>query len=417
MLDRFWTHALDKGWQRLYTLPMKTSDALSGISQQYTSFLTIDLDVVAANVRALLAHTGPGVEMIAVVKANAYGHGAVPVARTAVESGAHRLAVGRTDEGVQLRRAGLSAPILNLCYSLPEEADETVRYDLTATVSTIEGARALSQRAGALGKTAAVHIKVDTGMGRYGLLPDEVLPFMEQVSSLPHLDIEGMFTHFPVADEADKTYTQQQMAIFHTVLDAAQQVGYTFRLRHAANSAAVIDMPETHLDAVRPGLAIYGLYPSPEVSHAVALQPALTLTSHVARVRTLPAGSGIGYGLTYFTKAPTQVALVPIGYADGYFRLLSNRGVVLIHGQRAPIIGRVCMDQLMVDATGINVAQDDEVVLIGRQDGGSVPAEEVAELAETINYEVVTGLARRIPRVYVRDGRIVDITLLNTDCQ
>ncbi len=383
------------------------------VARRFTTYALIDLDALAHNVRALRQHIGPQVEMFAVVKANAYGHGAVQVARVALENGAQRLAVARTSEGVLLRRAGISAPILNMCYTVPAEAETIIAAGLTATVASPEGARALSQRAAALGRQATVHIKVDTGMGRYGLLPEEVLPFLEQVSRLQHLDIEGIFTHFAVADSRDKSYTHRQLAIFNDVLHAAQEAGYRFRLRHAANSAATLDLPEAHFDAVRTGLALYGLYPSSEVSREVPLQPVMSIRSHAARVRILPPGSSVSYGRTFIAARPTRVVLVPIGYGDGYHRLLSNRGSVLIHGQRAPIIGRVCMDQLMADATDIaNVQQDDEVVLLGEQDGEVIPAEEIAALAETINYEVVTALAARVPRLYVRAGEVVEIVEL-----
>lgn len=389
---------------------MPSLGTVDEIARRFTSYALIDLDAVAHNVQALRQHIGPQVEMFAVVKANAYGHGAVQVARVALENGAQRLAVARTAEGVQLRRAGISAPILNMCYTVPAEAEAIVLAGLTATVASLEGAQALSQRAAALGRQATVHIKVDTGMGRYGLLPEEVLPFLEQASRLPYLHIEGIFTHFAVADSRDKSYTHQQLAIFKDVLRAAQEAGYRFRLRHAANSAATLDLPEAHLDAVRPGLALYGLYPSSEVTRGVPLRPAMSIRSHAARVRILPPGSSVSYGRTFIAARPTRVVLVPIGYGDGYHRLLSNRGSVLIRGQRAPIIGRVCMDQLMADATDIpDVQQDDEVVLLGEQGGEAIRAEEIAALAETINYEVVTALAARIPRLYVRDGEVVEI--------
>ncbi len=392
---------------------MAPETTLKEIGRQLTTYAVTDLDAIAHNVRAILAHVGPGVEMLAVVKANAYGHGAAQVARTAVESGASRLAVARTDEGVQLRQAGLSVPILNMCYTVPAEAGALVAHDLAAAVTTPEGAEALSGRAVALGKVANLHVKIETGMGRYGLLPDEVLPFLAYVSALPNLRLEGLFTHFSVADSADKTYTREQLGRFQAVNSMVREAGYTIPLRHAANSAATLDVPEAHLDAVRPGLSLYGLYPSLEVSRAVRPRPALSLRSHVGRVRVLPPGSSIGYGRTFITARPTRVALVPVGYGDGYHRLLSNRGAGLIRGQRAPLIGRVCMDQIMLDATGIpGVEQDDEVVLFGAQGGAAISAEEVAELAETINYEVVTALARRVPRVYVRGGQVVEVERL-----
>ncbi|NDJ51554.1 MAG: alanine racemase [Chloroflexi bacterium] len=383
----------------------------------YTTLAEVDLDAIAQNMRSIAQWVGEAVEVIGVVKDDAYGHGAVRVARTLIANGATRLAVGRTLEGVQLRQAGIDVPILNMCYAVPGEAALMAEYDLTPTVTTWDGAQALSAQAAALGRTLRVHLKVDTGMGRYGLLPDEVLPFLEQVKRLPNLDWEGVFTHFSTADEADKRFTRQQYATFQEVLAAIESSGLHFRLRHAANSAATLDLPETHLDAVRPGIALYGLYPSAEVSTDIPLQPAITLKSHIARVRTLPAGSAIGYGRTYIAEKAVKVGLVPVGYGDGYHRLLSNRGAVLVNGQRASIIGRVCMDQLTVDLSNIDVAQDDPVVLIGEQGEAAIPAEEVAAWAETINYEVVTGISRRIPRVYRSSGEVVDVWQMVPDAE
>lgn len=374
------------------------------------TYAAIDFDAIAHNVTVLKDYLGPKVVLYAVVKANAYGHGMIPVTRALLESGITHLAVGRVPEGVELRQAGVKAPIMVMGYALPAEAETAVSYDLITTPNTTEGAQVLSDRACALGKTAIVHVKVDSGMGRYGLLPEEALPFLDQVVALPGLELEGLYTHFAVADEADKTYTRQQFAVFMDVLQAVQAAGHTIRIRHAANSAATLDLPEMHLDAVRVGLALYGLYPSEDVSRTVPLQPALSLKSHVARLRTLPSGSSVSYGRAYTTSCPTPIALVPVGYGDGYHRILSNRGYVLIRGQRAPIVGRVCMDLFSVDVSAIEgVSQDDEVVLIGGQNGGSVSAEEVSALAGTINYEVLTNLSARIPRLYLRGGEVVEI--------
>jgi len=392
---------------------MLSDQSLDEIYSQFTSFIVVDLDAILHNAQAILTHTGPTVEVFGVVKANAYGHGAVPVARALLDAGIPRLAVGRTDEGLQLRRASIDVPILNLCYTVSAEAETMVAHDLTATVNTLEGAQVLSARAEALGKTATIHIKVDTGMGRYGQLPGEVLPFLAAINGLPNLDLEGIYTHFAVADATDKTYTHQQFAAFQEVLAAVSEAGYSFRMRHAANSAATLDLPETHLDAVRPGIILYGLYPSPDVSTDIPLQPALSLHSHLARVRTLPPSSSVGYGRTFITDQATPIGLVPVGYGDGYHRLLSNRGTVLVNGQRAPIAGRVCMDQFMVDLSAVPIAaQDNRVVLLGEQGAACIPAEEIAAEAETINYEVVTGLTRRLPRIYLQNGQVVEILRL-----
>jgi alanine racemase len=368
----------------------------------------IDLDAIADNVRAIKEYVGPQVQIIAVVKADGYGHGAEQVARVALQSGASRLAVHRAIEGSALRQAGISAPILILGYTLPADAADIVRWELTPTVTTIEGALALAGAASTAGKRVPIHIKVDTGMGRFGLLPEETLDFVRRVAALPGLCLEGLYTHYPVADKADTSYTRQQLAIYRSVLQALEDAGFSIPLRHAANSAATLALPETHLDAVRPGIAIYGLPPSNRVPASIPLRPALTLKSRVARLWTLPARASIGYGRTYTVPYPKPFALIPIGYGDGYIRLISNRGAMLIRGQRAPIAGRVSMDQTVVDVSGIpEVRQDEEVVIIGRQGEEEITAAEVATWAETIHYEVVTRLAPRVPRVYLRGGEVV----------
>ncbi len=371
-------------------------------SDKFTTFAEIDLGTIAHNVRLLREQVGLDVEMFAVVKANGYGHGALAAARTALAHGASRLAVARVAEGVELREGGIDAPILVMGYHIPAESGLFVDYELTTTVNTAVCAQTLSAIAKQQNKTATIHVKVDTGMGRYGLLPDEIAPFLDEISQLPNLDIEGLYTHFAVADEADKTYSRQQFAIFQDVLARVEAAGHHIRLRHAANSAAALELPEMRLDGVRAGIALYGLEPNNVFNPESLLRPALTLKSHVARLRTLPAGSSISYGRTYTTTRPTPVALIPVGYGDGYHRLHSNRGCVLIRGQRAPIVGRVCMDQFVVDVTGIaGVQQDDEVILIGTQGDESIRAEEVSRWAETINYEVTTSLLPRVPRVYI----------------
>ena len=365
----------------------------------------IDLDAIAFNAAGLKAHAGGKAELMATVKANAYGHGAVPVARAAMEGGATRLAVHRTLEGVQLCQAGITAPILIMGYTLPAESERVVRWGLTPTVNSRPQAEALSAAAVAQGKVLPVHVKVDTGMGRYGLLPAEVPDLVRFLSGLPGLALEGLYTHYAIADLADKTFTRHQFSIYMDVVQQLKTAGFTFPLKHVSNSAAALDLPEMALDMVRCGIALYGLRPSDEVEPAVPLRPALTLKSRLVRVRTLPAGSSISYGRTCITDEPMRVALVPVGYGDGYHRILSNRGAVLIHGRRAPIVGRVCMDQFVVDVSHIPAVQlHDVVVLIGRQGTGHIPAEEVARWAETINYEVTTSLLPRVARVYMGGG-------------
>ncbi|MCL4535192.1 MAG: alanine racemase [Bacteroidetes bacterium] len=371
----------------------------------------IDLDAVAANVRALRSCTGPAVQFAAVVKANAYGHGMEPVAGAALEAGATWLAVNTADEGVRLRRAGFTCRVLLLGYAPPWEAGKVVDNDLTPTVNTMQTAMALASTAAASGKTVDVHVKLDTGLGRFGQLPEEVLPFVQALMSLPGLRFEALWTHFASADEQDKTYTHQQLEVYRQVLANLDAHGISVPVRHAANSAATMEVPESHFDLVRCGISIYGLYPSAEVSRAVPLRPVMALKSRVARVRTLPADSSISYNRTYTTSAPTSVALIPIGYADGLVRALSNRGSVLVRGQRAPIVGRVCMDQCVINVDHIpGVAQDDEAVVIGRQGDEEITADEVAALAGTINYEITSNVSARVPRAFTRGGEIVGVS-------
>ncbi len=369
-------------------------------SGSLTNYAIIDLGAIAHNVRALKARVGSNTEIWAVVKANAYGHGSIPVARTALASGATRLAVARIAEGVALREAGITAPILVMGYHLPSEAATAVHFDLTMTVNDEAFARTLALHARDAGKRMPVHVKVDTGMGRFGLPPEETLPFLKWIAARPELQLEGLWTHFATADERDKSFAQLQYNLFTEVAAQARE-HLDIPYLHVANSAAILDLPDTYLDAARPGIALYGFYPSAEVKKAIALRPALQLVTHVGRVRTLPPGASVSYGRTFIAQRPTRVALLPIGYGDGIHRLLSNRGYVLIHGQRAAIIGRVCMDNIMVDVTHIaDVEAGDEAVLIGRQDAGHIPAEEVAAWAETIHYEVTTSLLPRIKRIY-----------------
>lgn len=361
----------------------------------------IDLEAIRKNIRSFARHVGPTVQIMAVVKANAYGHGAVPVARAALEAGATRLAVHRLTEGIELRQAGIQVPILILGYTPPAGAEAIVHWDLTPSLITAEFGQALSAQATAQGKTIPVHVKVDTGMSRYGLFPGEVTPFFALLKSLPGIKAEGLFTHFATADTLDQTWVLKQAETFNLVIAALKNAGIDVPLIHAANSAATMKLPQAHYHAVRPGIAMYGMDPSSEWAPVFELYPALMFKSMVSRVRELPVGAGVSYGRTFVTTRPTTAALVPVGYGDGYHRILSNKGAVLIRGKRAPIIGRVCMDQFVVDASGIDgVRQNDEVVLVGRQGEERISAEEVGRWAGTINYEVTTGLLPRVIRKY-----------------
>ncbi len=375
----------------------------------------MDTGAIAHNVQELRRITSPSARLMAIVKANGYGHGAVEVAGAALKNGADMLGVARMEEGLQLRNAGIVVPILILGYTPLEHSAILVSHDLTQTVYTFEAAEAISAAASSLHKTARVHIKVDTGMGRLGLLPDmprislmgKHLPgnaprIIESMARLPHVTIEGIFTHFPAADSPDKTVTLQQLDRFLTFIDKLKAHGVEFSLRHAANSAALIDIPETHLDMVRPGISLYGFYPSAAVSrNRVSLKPAMTLKTRIIQVKKVPAGFYVSYGMTHCTEMQTTIATVAAGYADGVSRLLSSRGQMQVRGKRAHIVGRICMDLAMLDVGHIpDVQIGDEAIIFGGQGPESISADEIAESMNTIHYEIVTSLTSRVPRVY-----------------
>ncbi len=380
--------------------------------QGRAAWAEIDLDAIAHNVRALKECIGPKVHLLAIVKANGYGHGAIPVARTALQAGATWLGVNFADEGVQLRQAGVTAPILLVGYTASWQAATVAAHRLTPTVNSLDVAEALNAAASP-SAPLPVHVKVDTGLSRYGMMPDEIVPFVHRLAQMRGLRFEGLFSHFASADQTDKTSARRQLAIYLDTVARLKQAGIDVPIRHIGASGATLDMPETHLDMVRCGITVYGLYPSDEASRQVSLRPALSLKARVARLRMLPPGTGVGYGATFVTSRPTLAALVPLGYADGIKRSYSNRGAVLVHGQRARLLGRVSMDQLVVDVTDIaGVIEGDEVALIGRQGDDAISADDMASIMATINYEVVVGLSARLPRVYYRDGRQVGYTTL-----
>jgi alanine racemase len=347
----------------------------------------------------------------AVVKANAYGHGAVGVARATLEAGADRLAVICVDEGEQLRRGGVSVPILVMGHSSVGEARRIVELELAPTVTSLEMGRALAREAEAASVRQRLHLKVDTGLNRYGLTPQEVVPLAEALRAIPSLEVEGIFTHFASADEGDKRFTLEQYTTFRGVVEKLPWVP----IRHVSNTATLLDRPEMSLEMARPGVGMYGLYPSPYVSRSLNLRPVLSLKSRVTRLTRVAPGDSVSYGRTWRANRPSTIALVMCGYADGLPRLLSNRGSMLVRGRRVPIVGRVCMDMCMVDVTDVpDVAEGDEVVVIGRQGEAEITAEEVAELCGTISYEILCGISARVPRLYLRRGRPVGVESLTT---
>ena len=365
----------------------------------------VDLASIGRNIAAIRRRVGPGPEIMAVVKADAYGHGAVQVATTALTSGATWLGVALVEEGVVLRKSGIIAPILVFGQLFPSQARRALRYSLSCTVSTYEFAEALSVAATQEGKKGKCHIKVDTGMGRIGVLPRQAASFVRRVAMLPNVEIEGIYTHFATADADDKSFAREQLSRFMEVIEALRTMGVQIQFRHAANSAACVDMPEARLDLVRPGILMYGLSPFnterfQKVKREMDIRPALSLKTRVSFVKRVPAGTPVSYGSTYVTREDTVIATLPVGYADGLSRGLSNRGEVLIRGRRLPIVGRICMDQCMVDAGNLEVEVGDEAVLIGRQGDQEISAEEVADKLGTISYEVVCAISKRVPRVY-----------------
>jgi alanine racemase len=367
------------------------------------TWLEIDLFAIRNNARRLAALAGEA-QVMAVVKANAYGHGAVPVAQAALQAGARWLGVARVDEGLALRAAGLSTPVLVLGYTPPAQAAEAIAAGLALTVFDAETAAAYAAAARAQGRAAAVHVKVDSGMGRLGVLPGEAPALFQALRGLAGLSVEGVFTHFAAADSTDPAFTRRQIAAFSGVLAALEAAGLRPPLTHAANSAGTLAYPEARYTLVRCGIALYGLDPSSAVPCPPEFIPALTWKTCVAQVKTLPAGHGVSYGPAYVTPAPERVAVLPVGYADGYRRVPAPGAhhEVLIGGQRAPVRGRVCMDQIVVGVDHLPaVRPGDEVVLLGAQGSECISAEELAHRWGTINYEVTSGVMGRVERTYV----------------
>ena len=371
----------------------------------------IDLDAIMHNMEAMHRILSPHTQILAVIKADGYGHGAVEVAE-AIDGLAYVFgyAVATVEEGLILRNHGIRKPILILGYVFSDQYEDMIRAGIRPTVFTREMAEELSQTAVKLSMDCPIHYAVDTGMSRIGYqVTEEAADEMAQLSTLPHMIVEGIFTHFARADETDKVPTYGQMELFGRMIDMLEERGLSIPIKHCSNSAAIVDLPEANMDLVRAGIIIYGLWPSDEVDRErIDLKPALSLVTHVAYVKELPAGRQISYGGTYTTEKTQVIATIPVGYADGYARTLSNRGDVLIHGKRAPIRGRVCMDQFMVDVTDIpDVRCGDRVLLIGKDGKEQITMEQIGELAERFNYEFSCDLGKRIPRVYLRNGRVI----------
>ena len=363
----------------------------------------IDLKAITHNLQEVRRLVGPTVAIMAVVKAEAYGHGAVEIAKTTLNAGANWLGVSLPEEGIALRKAGITAPILIFGPLQPDQVSVVLKYDLTATVCQIEAAVALSREATRFGKLAELHVKVDTGMGRVGVRPEEAVRFISKIDVLPGLKVTGLYSHLATADEAKKEYANTQIKQFSAIVTTLKTVGKLPPLIHLANSAAIIDLPDSYFTMVRPGIMLYGLYPSAEVKRdQVNLQPALALKAKTSFAKQVATGTGISYGQRYHTGDESNIVTIPIGYADGWSRLLTNKAQALYGGKKYPIVGTICMDQCMIDLGSEPGAVGAEVVLIGGQGAEQISADDVAALLGTINYEVTCMISDRVPRIYLK---------------
>lgn len=374
-------------------------------------YAEINLDAVVENLERMKDNIHSETKIMAVIKTDGYGHGAVAVAQeTEKLPWLFGFAVATAEEAVILRKAGITKPILILGFTFPDAYEAIVKYDLRPAVFKADMAKALSDEAVRQGKTVYFHIKVDTGMRRIGILPtDENIAFVKETAGLANVRMEGIFTHFAKADMADKGPTAEQIRQFRSFTDKLSKAGITFDVRHCSNSAGIIGIPEANMDMVRAGITLYGLWPSKEVrKDIVKLTPVLSLKSRISYIKEIEAGDSVSYGGTYVANATRRVATVPVGYGDGYPRALSGKGYVLACGKRAPILGRVCMDQFMADVTDIPEAREYmEVTLIGEDRGERITMEELGDLSGRFNYELACDIGKRVPRVYVRGGRVV----------
>lgn len=371
----------------------------------------INLDNLAHNIKQVRNNTNKDSLIMAVVKANGYGHGAVDIARTFLENGADRLAVAILSEAVELRKADITESILVLGYTPRSQYEKLLEYNLIQTIYNYEDAKILSQKAVEFGKEVTIHIKIDSGMGRIGFLPTaESAESILNISILPNIKIEGIFTHFAKADEVDKSHVMGQFNKYMELVNYLEGKGLNISIKHVSNSAGIIDLPEFNLNMVRAGIMLYGLYPSDEVNkEKIKLKPAMSLKAKISHLKIVPKGTGISYGQIFTTEKESKIGTIPIGYADGFTRLLTGKAEVYINDKRVPIVGKICMDQCMLDLTSVeDVKLGDEVVIFGcEQDYPHV--DELASKIGTINYEIVCMVARRVPRVYISNNKIVSI--------
>lgn len=382
------------------------------IQQIRPVWMEINLDNLIHNIREIKQNISRGAGIIGVVKADGYGHGAVEIAKTLLDEGIGFLAVAVLDEAVELRKAGIGVPILVLGYTPTAQYSTLIEYDIMPTIYSYDDAVILSSLAVREGKDIKIHLKLDTGMGRIGLVPGEdSLDVVSNINRLKGIIIEGIFTHFSVADERDKAYTRYQYSSFIDFYKQLEAIDIRIPLKHVGNSAVVIDLPEMHLDFVRPGIMLYGIYPSQEVDkNRIVIKPLASLKAKIVHVKTIPKGASVGYGRKFIASRESVIATLPIGYADGYSRMLSGIAKVLVHGKEVPIAGNICMDQCMIDVTELNnVAVGDEVVLIGEQKGRAIRAEDLAGPLGTISHEIMCMISKRVPRVYIKNGEVVKI--------
>lgn len=370
----------------------------------------INLDNLAHNIREVKRVVKPGTMITAVIKADGYGHGAVQIGKTLLENGAERFAVATLSEAIQLRKSYKNIPILILGYTPNESADLVVKHNIIQTIYTYDQAVAYSKKAKELDGEVKVHIKIDTGMSRLGMkVNEETIETIKEINKLPNLIIEGIFTHFAVADETQKEFTYNQAQKFKFICDALEKEDINIPIKHVSNSAAIIDLPEMNYNMVRAGIMLYGLYPSNQVDkNKVKLKEVMSLKVKISHVKEIEKGIGVSYGLLYKADKPAKIATLPIGYADGYTRLLSGKAKALVNGKKVPVIGRICMDQCMIEVTGLDVNTGDEVILFGQDGNNYITIDDVAQNIETINYEIVCMISKRVPRVYIKSNEIVD---------
>lgn len=372
----------------------------------------INLDNLIHNINEIKKNINENTKIYGVIKADGYGHGAIMIARTILANGVDRLAVATLSEAIELRKNNITAPILILGYTPGFQAKDIISNDITQTVLSFEQAEALSYSAESLGKTAKIHVKLDTGMSRLGFSATEAaIEDILKISKLPYIEVEGIFSHFAMADASDKSFTIKQCDKFKGIVTELENRGLFIPIKHISNSAAILDLPDYDFDMVRAGILMYGLYPSDEVNkERLKLKPVMELKANISQIRKLEAGVGISYGHSFVTQETSKIGTVPIGYADGYSRLLSNKIYVGYRGKKIPVIGNICMDQCMVDVTGIdNIEVGDEVYLFGDGSHGEPSVDEIAQMIGTINYEVICILSKRVPRAYIKNNEVIHI--------